>query len=219
MQNNRESDLDHGNPLFSLITITLNPGEGLRRTIDSVKAQGFRDFEHLVKDGNSTDGSLEAWALPDGAYQPRIVRQNDRGIYDAMNQGLRLARGRFVLFLNAGDMLFASDTLESVAALLEAQPGLALVYGDYLDSPLKMVIKSPRKLSRFFLFRNTLCHQACIFSRETLTTLGGFDTSFCVLADYDILVRAVLVAKKPHVYLEKTLACAQGGGFLLADQA
>lgn len=213
MQSSLSGGLGPGNPLFSLITITLNPGEGFRRTVESVKAQGFSNFEHLVKDGNSTDGSLEAWAVSDGQYRPRVVRQADGGIYDAMNQGLALARGKFVLFLNAGDTLYASDTLESVAATLEAQSSLALVYGDYLDSPLQMVIKSPRKISRFFLFRNTLCHQACFFSRETLNELGGFDTSLRVLADYDMLVRAILVAKKPHVYLEKTLACAQGGGF------
>jgi glycosyltransferase involved in cell wall biosynthesis len=200
-------------PLFSLITVTYNPGEGLRRTVESVKAQRYRDFEHVIKDGGSTDGSLEAYAQDAPGYAPLIARQADGGIYDAMNQALSHATGRFVLFLNAGDSLFDAQVLESVAAVLRLRPDLGLVYGDYFSETLRQGVKSPSRLTRFALFRNTLCHQSCFAQRECIERLGGFDTSLRVLADYDLLLRMLFLDRVPFAYLGKPLASCMGGGF------
>lgn len=200
-------------PLFSIVTVTLNPGSALGRTVESVEAQEFRDVEHIIKDGGSTDRSIERLASAANGYRRLVHSQPDAGIYDAMNQGLKLARGRFVLFLNAGDRLFDPSTLKLVAAQVCRGSVAPLIYGDYYFDPLEMVVTSPKKLSAFFLYRNTLCHQACFVERETLESLRGFDTSLRVVADYDVLLRMRRRLRVPYLYLRTPLASILGGGF------
>lgn len=99
------------NPLFSIITVTLNNLPGLRKTRDSVTAQQFQDFEWLVVDGGSSDGSVEF--LQD--CTANFTSAPDKGPFDAMNKGLERARGQYLLFLNAGDTLAAPDVLRQIA--------------------------------------------------------------------------------------------------------
>lgn len=202
-----------GAPVFSVITVTLNPGGSLGRTVDSVRRQRCRAFEHIIKDGGSTDGSLDGMAGATEDYRPIVVREPDSGIYDAMNQGLRAARGTYVLFLNAGDRLYDDGVLGDVASAVSVDPAPSLVYGDYFDEPLQAVLKSPKRLSNFFLFRNTLCHQACFVRRSVMNALGGFDTSLTVVADYDALIRMRLGLGVSYLHLARPLVSTLGGGF------
>ena len=90
------------NPLFSIITITFNAEQVLPPTLESVKRQSFTNFEHLVVDGASTDGTVEI-AERSGIKGISVVSEPDRGLYDAMNKGIRRAKGEYLIFLNAGD--------------------------------------------------------------------------------------------------------------------
>ena len=100
---------------LSIVTVNRDNAAGLTQTFDSVRAQTFRDFEHIVVDGGSTDGSLEVIkARSDGlAFW---VSEPDAGIYAAMNKGLRQAKGEYVYFLDSGDWLGAPDVLERIFA-------------------------------------------------------------------------------------------------------
>lgn len=102
-------------PFFSVIIVALNPGNALRHTLDSVLQQSFGDFEVLIKDGGSTDGSLEQ--LPSDS-RIRVLQQPDSGIFDAMNQAVAAVRGRFVHFLNCGDTFANAAVLQSAALSL-----------------------------------------------------------------------------------------------------
>lgn len=103
------------NPRFSIITVCLNAGAALHQTLASVLVQSCADWELIVKDGGSTDGSTDA--LPaDGRI--RFFQQSDSGIYDAMNQALAHATGRYVLFLNAGDFLSDDSVLQGFAVTI-----------------------------------------------------------------------------------------------------
>jgi len=199
-------------PLFSIITVTLNPGDALGRTVDSVKSQKCRDFEHIIKDAGSTDGSLEQYARTANDYQPIIIFEPDRGIFDAMNQAMDHAHGKYVMFLNAGDILYSEDILQQVSSVVSQHSDLGLVYGDYFDAQLQLVIKSPKRLTSFYLYRTMLCHQACFVSHDIIEKLGRFDTSFPVAADYDLLLRVVRGEGVSYRYLEKTIASYMGGG-------
>ncbi|MDZ4169179.1 MAG: glycosyltransferase family 2 protein [Coriobacteriia bacterium] len=180
---------------ISLITPCLNAAETIVRTFDSVEEQGGSLHEHLVIDGGSTDGTVG----PIEAYQARIgarlkwVSEPDRGIYDAMNKGLALASGDWVLVLGADDAL-EPGALAAVAHAAAANPGADLIYGDaYVLEPdgrrhLQSSMHGPRLASGLPL-EMPVCHQACAFSTRACRQLGGFDLRYQIAADYDFYLR------------------------------
>ena len=113
-------------PLFTIITVTFNAAGVIKPTLESVAAQDCDDFELLVIDGASTDDTvaLVNAAAIDGT---RVLSEKDRGLYDAMNKGIRLARGRYLIFLNAGDAFAAPDVLSRLQKAASDEPGV--LYG------------------------------------------------------------------------------------------
>jgi len=110
-------------PKLSIITVNLNNAEGLRKTIESVVTQTFTDFEYIIIDGGSTDGSVEIIKL----YADKItywVSEPDKGIYNGMNKGIMVAKGEYCQFLNSGDWLVNENVLKEVFADVD------IVYGD-----------------------------------------------------------------------------------------
>jgi glycosyltransferase involved in cell wall biosynthesis len=197
-------------PLLSIVTVTLNPGDALGRTIRSVAEQTFTDHEHVVKDGGSTDGSLLAAR---GGRNVRIVERPDGGIYDAMNQALEACRGDYVLFLNAGDLFAGADSLAEVARALRSAPPPDLVVCDHLTGEFGDAVVGAGRLSRFMVYRTTICHQACFFRRDCFTRLGPFDTSLRIAADHEFLARAVLKGRVRTVHVPVAVIRYEGGGF------
>ena len=197
-------------PFFSIITVCLNASESLLQTIDSVLMQKFIDFEIIIKDGGSTDGFFEK--VPD---DKRIlkVQQKDTGIYEAMNQALEYANGQYALFLNAGDFFYDSSILGSFyeAIINNKTPGL--IYCDYKTTGIGEYVQSPPKLTNFFLFRTMLCHQVCIIKREFYESLGYFDTTFRVDADYDFLLRLLIVQKAKYLHISMLGIISTSNGF------
>jgi len=116
-------------PLFSIITVVFNGEKLLPGTAESVSQQTFGNCEYLIIDGASKDGTIDfIRELETSMPNLRWISEKDHGLYDAMNKGLRLAKGDFVLFLNAGDHLHAPETLEKLAALVTPETGV--LYGE-----------------------------------------------------------------------------------------
>jgi glycosyltransferase involved in cell wall biosynthesis len=113
---------------FSIITVVYNGKNLIEGTIQSVIHQTYKDIEYLIVDGASKDGTVEIIKKQAEKYPIRWISERDKGLYDAMNKGLTLATGDFVLFLNAGDRLFSSDTIERIAAC--ATPQTDILYGE-----------------------------------------------------------------------------------------
>lgn len=151
---------------LSIITVNLNNREGLQRTIDSVICQTFRDFEWIVIDGGSTDGSrelIEQYA-DHFAYW---VSEPDKGIYNAMNKGIKVAKGEYLQFLNSGDYLYNKATLEKC---MMSHDNADIIYGNlYLtDSGTSQLLTYPDKLTLRFFLNETLCHNATFIKRDIL---------------------------------------------------
>lgn len=144
---------------LSIITINYNNVSGLRKTIESVKSQTFQDYEWIVIDGGSTDGSKEL-IEENKQYFSYWVSEPDKGIYDAMNKGTVLAQGEYCQFLNSGDYLIAPDTLAKIFSKpLQAD----VIYGDVWFIKDNKVIEKrtyPDQMTLSFLFRSPLGHQA-----------------------------------------------------------
>lgn len=194
-------------PLFSIVTVTLNAGAALVRTAASVARQTFADFEHVVKDGGSSDGSL---APLQGFPKVRLVCAPDHGIYYAMSQALRVCCGKYVLFLNAGDLFAWPGALAAVAERA-ARCDADLLYCDLAGSPAPVTY--PDRLSRFFLYRSVLCHQTCFFKKSVFERLGDFDHRFRIAADHEFLLRALLDYRLSYEHIGIAATVYERGGF------
>jgi glycosyltransferase involved in cell wall biosynthesis len=196
-------------PLLSILTPTLNPGAALRATAESLARQTFRDFEWIIKDAGSNDGTLHA-SLP---MKHRMVVASDVGIYDAINQAVFHARGRYVQVLAAGDCFAHSRALEELATALDSHDEPDLVYCSATHRPSGTRWTHPARLHDWFLYRGAICHQAQFWSRVCLEALGGYDLSYEIAADREMLVRA----RKRHDIRTKRvdldLVTYAGGGF------
>lgn len=184
------------NPLISIITITYNAATTLPPTMESVKSQTFKDFEHIIVDGASTDDTLTI-ARKLGTPGLRILSEPDNGLYDAMNKGLRLARGKYVLFLNAGDAFHDARILAQYGEA--AKRNADIIYADTVIVDADRNLIAPRHLSapdilsfESFAKGMLVCHQAFMVKR-TLTV--PYDTSYRFSADYDWTVKCLKKAK------------------------
>ncbi len=183
-----------GRPLFSIVTITFENLHGLTETVQSVRSQKFRDFEHIVVDGGSRDGTPE-WL--DRHFSGTWVSEPDQGRYDAMNKGARMACGEYLWFLHAGDVLGDAGVLTRVADAVEGRPewvyGLARVVNP--DKSLKGTLGFvPFSLFNFAILGRPLPHQATVIKRSLFEELGGYDLGIPVAADQLFMIRAVNVA-------------------------
>ena len=166
---------------LSIITINYNNREGLARTIASVREQTFSDYEWLVIDGGSTDGSRDLIEANREIFS-YWCSEPDQGIYDAINKGIRHASGQYISCMNSGDTYLSADTLGQVFA----RPLTAdIVYGDwYKVYPDRRVhCRMPFPLDFSIFYYHNICHQA-MFVRTSALQAKGFDPSFGVCADY-----------------------------------
>jgi glycosyltransferase involved in cell wall biosynthesis len=183
---------DH--PLFSIVTVCLNAGTDIVEAIESVLEQGCSDFEYLVIDGGSSDGTLGVLEDFDPRFGGRLhwVSERDDGLYDAMNKGLVLARGDYVGFLGADDRL-RPGALDAVARALSTIPRPDIVCGaTRVSGPTGTWDEPPRRVVRRGLpARAPASHQSTFVRREAIADAGGFDPRFRIAADYDLYLRLV----------------------------
>ena len=167
-------------PLVTVITVCYNAREMLLRTMNSVWAQTYKHVEYVIVDGASTDGTLELLE----EYGGRIdhwVSESDKGIYDAMNKGVSMAKGKWVIFMNAGDCFADNHVLENVFSVPRQAD---VIYGDVVKGGVVKKASSPRNAHRMFF-----CHQSVFVKIESLKAFP-FDISHKMSADF---VNAYLV--------------------------
>lgn len=183
-------------PSLSIITVVYNNVRDIERTIRSVIGQTYPHIEYLVLDGGSTDGTAEVIKRYD-AHIARWVSEPDKGIYDAMNKGLAMATGDYVLFMNSGDEIYAQDTVERVFA---SAPDADIYYGEtelFDDKWESIGLRRHHIPERFtwrsFRFGMNVSHQA-IYIRRAIA--GRFDTQYALSADIDWVIRAAKKANR-----------------------
>lgn len=202
---------------FTVITCTYNAAGVLQRTLDSVLQQSWPQIEHLIIDGASKDSTVamaQAYRQKsdeeETEHEIRIQSEPDRGLYDAMNKGLALATGDYVLFLNAGDVFPADDTLENISnEVNERSDGKlpAVLYGDtnVVDDAGQLL--RPRRLSppdnltwRSFRHGMLVCHQA-FYARTDIARAEPYNLHYRFSADVDWCIRVMKRAEQEHLPL------------------
>ncbi len=202
--------------MITLVTVTYNAVQTIERTLRSVEEQTSKEFEHVIIDGASTDGTIETVRR----YQSRmpagrvvVMTEPDGGLYDAMNKGLRLARGEYVCFLNAGDKLHSTDTLQHVMDCIhKSKKSVGVIYGntDIVDEMghflRKRRLQPPTQLTwRSFKQGMLVCHQAFYVHRSIAQM---YDLKYRFSADFDWCIRCMKVGESrgmPNVELKEPL--------------
>ncbi|TMJ17514.1 MAG: glycosyltransferase [Alphaproteobacteria bacterium] len=199
---------------ISVVTVCLNAERTIEDTIRSVAAQDWADFEHIIVDGGSTDGTA---ALVERLRHDRLrfVSGHDDGLYDAMNKGLHLATGDYVGFLNADDFLAAPDALGFIARAAES--GADCILGDtaLVDSDGRPTpyIYSARGFRSWWLTIGAMPPHPSFYARRALLlAAGGFDISFRVGADFDLIARLILGRGARWLVAGRILTCFRQGG-------
>ena len=198
---------------FSIIVVAYNAGEKLHQTLESIFSQDMGDYEVIVKDAMSEDGSTEGLAEDS---RVRLIREEDGGIYEGMNRAAGCSEGRILYFLNCGDVLHDTGVLSAVKAFIEKEDpegkGNALYYGDVKEMQSGNVVRANPEMTDFALYRNIPCHQACFYTKD-LFEERAFDSVYRVRADYEHFLYCHYVKRARMVSMNLTVADYEGGGY------
>ncbi len=203
-------------PLITIITAVFNDRSGLEATIQSVIAQSSAHIEHVVIDGGSTDGTLDVIRAHDGTLDC-WVSEPDNGIYDAFNKGVRLAKGTWVLFLGAGDLLFDGASIDgAVAVLKSASSEVQVAYGRVVrlgvDGMFVEEENGPWASMRdeWRGGRRVMPQHQGIFERRSFLATHPFDVGYRIVADYKSFTQAI--ASHPPLYIDCVISKVFVGG-------
>lgn len=206
-------------PRFSVITVCFNALAILPETYASLRTQSSSDYEWIVVDGASTDGTVE-WLTEIGPDV--LVSERDTGIYDAMNKAIARATGDYLFFLNAGDRFADANVLTEIKSVLDLQgaPWPGIVYGDVIyfgDRGQRR--KRFNWLKRSNLVFGDLCHQAAFVRREMFDRFGVFDVSLRYNADFDWFIRGFRGGARLQYVHRDVARFHDAGAHVLAAQA
>lgn len=195
--------------MISVITITYNAEQWLEKTMLSVLAQTSTDYEYILVDGASTDGTMDIVRRLEPRFEGRLHVQSepDKGLYDAMNKGIARAKGDFLWFVNAGDEIYDPHTLAHIVE--NATKEVDIVYGKVavIDETGTKVSehhkKTPTMLTKSSLLNGLVVSHQAILVRRSIAV--PYDTQYRISADYDWVIKAVEQSRK-NVYLNEYLA-------------
>lgn len=191
---------------ISIVTINFNNKVGLEKTMQSVFKQTFPDYEYIIIDGGSTDGSKDLIE----ANQSKInfwVSEPDKGIYNAMNKGIIKAKGDYLLFLNSGDSLFNTNVLQYVSKKITSE--IDIFYGNVNvvdnngDNKLQIF---PENLTFNFFSNSTITHQATFTRRTLFDEVFHYNEKLRVVSDWEFLICAICIFNKSYKNLNITIA-------------
>lgn len=201
--------MNPNNPVLSIITVVYNGIATIDKTIQSVASQTYKNIEYIVVDGASKDGTQEVIKKYSHVVT-NWISEPDKGLYDAMNKGLNMARGKYVCFLNSGDTFYEDKTLENIFSQFQELPDV--IYGETMivDAHGKEIgtrrLKAPEKLTwKSFQDGMLVCHQS-IFVKRTLAE--PYNLEYRIAADFEWVLKALKKAQtihNSHLYIARFL--------------
>lgn len=199
--------------LFSIITINYNNSEGLRQTIDSVVSQTYHEYEYIIIDGGSTDGSVDVI----GFFSDKIdywVSEKDRGIYHAMNKGVAQAHGDYCIFMNSGDCFYDRQVLDTVVATHAEED---IIVGKVVIDESDRIISPPPKgeFTMYHLYSGSIPHQGS-FIRTDLLRKHPYDEELRISSDWKFFVQTLIFDKCSIRYIDSFVARYDTGGIGLS---
>ena len=213
-------------PIVTVVTVCFNPlkvgrQELFVQNLDSVQKQTGVALEHLIIDGASTDGTLDFLKAYDNKYHDiRILSKADSGIYEAMNRGIALARGKYVIFLNSDDYYHCSDGLSLSVKVLE-ENNCSFVFAPVLPkgphTRFTHYHHPQRRLHKIFV-SSVIPHPSMLYRRTALMEIGGYDQTYRIAADYDMTLRLITTGHKGY-FLNHCFVTFVIGGLSTQDES
>ncbi|WP_339868370.1 glycosyltransferase family 2 protein [uncultured Algoriphagus sp.] len=193
--------------ILTVVTINYNNAAGLRRTIASVANQTFSDFEYVVVDGCSTDGSV-AIVEENRLNIDQLIVESDTGIYQAMNKGISLSQGEYILFLNSGDEFASEHLLEHIHGYLK---GNDIIYGDVIWRD-GLVTCYPFSLQFSFLKKRSLPHQGSFIRKSLFNTCGYYDETLLITSDWKFFLLSICKFNSTYSKIPFVISKMEPGG-------
>lgn len=200
---------------ISIITVCFNAKDTIEDTFLSIFAQSYKDFELIVIDGGSVDGTLDII----NKHRDKIsyfISEPDRGLYDAMNKGIKAASGDFLFFLNANDIFFDSGVLTKVALALTNNPDKKFLFGDveYIseDKQSSKIVSFRATKTEFSLIYNNICHQGIFYHQSLFEKFGLYSNEYQIYADWDFNIKCLVQNRVSAMYLPIVISKFQMGG-------
>lgn len=189
---------------LSIITINYNNLVGLKRTVESVINQTWKEFEYIVIDGGSTDGSA-AYIRTQSDKIDYWVSEPDKGIYNAMNKGIEKASGEYLLFLNSGDHLYNDQILKQNHNLLGLKD---IIYFNLqvIDKAKTFVKNYPEQLTFSYFIKDTLPHPATFIKKKVFDRVGFYDESVSIVSDWKFFIESICKFNSSYVRINQTLS-------------
>ena len=189
---------------LTIITINYNNVEGLKKTFKSIFNQSYPDFEYIVIDGGSSDGSKELIE----EYTDKIsfwVSERDNGIYNAMNKGIKAANSEYLLFINSGDELFEKNTIEKAISFLHIED---IIAGNlnYISDKDSLIGEAQNQVSLIHMYHDTIWHPSTFIKKKAFETTNFYDENLKIVSDWKWFLLATLKFKKTYKKIDITIA-------------
>ena len=191
-------------PKLSIITVNFNNANGLQRTINSVLEQEYKDLEFIVIDGNSTDSSLQIIK----EHQSNITKwisESDTGAYHAMNKGVALAEGTYVLFLNSGDYFHGPEVLKENEIHFSGSDFICFDI-EVIGGDKSFIKRHPDSLQLSYLYYKTFAHQSTFIKRTLFDRVGHYDESLKIVADWKFFIHAAVYFRSTYKAVHNVLS-------------
>lgn len=191
-------------PKISIITINYNNLDGLKRTVESVVTQTWQEFEYIVIDGGSTDGSAE-YIKTQSANIDYWVSEPDKGIYNAMNKGILKATGEYLLFLNSGDHLFSDEVLYKNYQFI-SEYDIVYFNVNMVKENTSWIVMHPDKLRFSDFYSNGLNHQSVLIRKTLFDSVGLYDENLKIVSDWKFFILALFKHNCSYLNINKMLS-------------
>lgn len=190
---------------FSIITVCYNDKEGLQKTIQSVIQQTSKEYEYIIIDGSSTDGSVDVIKQ----YTSKIdywISEPDKGVYSAMNKGIKIARGEYTIFMNAGDTFYSNDILEKVDKL-NLQCDLAVGKASMVrNGKENSIVTPPKEVTLGFWLYHSVIHQAA-FMRTSMLKEKLYDETLRIVSDWKYMLEEYITRSYTYQPISFIVCC------------
>ncbi|WP_144281803.1 glycosyltransferase family 2 protein [Chryseobacterium echinoideorum] len=196
---------------LSIITINYNNAEGLEKTLQSVINQSSKDFEYIVVDGKSSDSSKELIAK-NNLYIHNWISEPDSGVYNAMNKGIKMSSGEYLLFLNSGDQLADGNVIEKILPFLRNADLISgnLIYS--LNDTPQTIFTPPQKINLAYFLHSFLPHPSTFIKRNLFEKTGFYNENLKVVSDWEFFLKASVIYQAKYMHIDEVISDFDNSG-------